>query len=171
MESQTKFISCLPEQKHKSIFLIFLRIKIETDFAPQSSFDVISIKMWVSSFINPINGIGDGADPGWCNNCQYLSVNNLESWMSHLQVNLHIIRRQLRRFWIQESQFPPVVSIKTFIFYEILSSKLEKTKIDIKCAFPFFHINTLDRGKNSEVIFSREFIFFTLYENIQLIHS
>ena len=138
MESQTKFISCLPEQKQKSIFAIFLRIKIETDIAPQSSFDVISIKMWVSSFINPINGIGDGADPEWCNNCQYLSVNNLESWrISHLQVNLHIMRRQLRMIWIQESQFPPVVSIKTFTFYEIQS--LEKTKIDIKCAFPFFH--------------------------------
>ena len=138
MESQTKFISSLPEQKQKSIFAIFLRIKIETDIAPQSSFDVVSIKTWVSSSINPINGIGDGADPEWCNNCQYLSVNNLESWrISHLQVNLHIIRRQLRRFWIQESQFPPVVSIKTFTFYEIQS--LEKTKIDIKCAFPFFH--------------------------------
>ena len=138
MESQTKFISCLPEQKHKSIFLIFLRIKIETDFAPQSSFDVTSIKLWVSSFINPINGIGDGADPDWCNNCQYLSVNNLESWrISHLQVNLHIMRRQLRMIWIQESQFPPVFSIKTFTFYEIQS--LEKTKIDIKCAFPFYH--------------------------------
>ena len=138
MESQTKFISCLPEQKQKSIFAIFLRIKIETDIAPQSSFDVISIKMWVSSFINPINGIGDGADPEWCNNCQYLSVNNLESWrISHLQVNLHIMRRQLRMIWIQESQFPPVVSIKTFTFYEIQS--LEKTKIDIKCAFPFYH--------------------------------
>ena len=138
MESQTKFISCLPEQKHKSIFRIFLLIKIETDIAPQSSFDVISIKMWVSSFINPINGIGDGADPEWCNNCQYLSVNNLESWrISHLQVNLHIMRRQLRMIWIQESQFPPVVSIKTFTFYEIQS--LEKTKIDIKCAFPFYH--------------------------------
>ena len=136
MESQTKFISCLPEQKHKSIFPIFLRIKIETDIAPQSSFDVVSIKTWVSSSINPINGIGDGADPEWCNNCQYLSVNNLESWrISHLQVNLHIIRRQLRMIWIQESQFPPVVSIKTF--YEIQS--LEKTKIDIKCAFPFYH--------------------------------
>ena len=138
MESQTKFISCLPEQKQKSIFAIFLRIKIETDIAPQSSFDVVSIKTWVSSSINPINGIGDGADPEWCNNCQYLSVNNLESWrISHLQVNLHIMRRQLRMIWIQESQFPPVVSIKTFTFYEIQS--LEKTKIDIKCAFPFFH--------------------------------
>ena len=146
MESQTKFISCLPEQKQKSIFAIFLRIKIETDIAPQSSFDVVSIKTWVSSSINPINGIGDGADPEWCNNCQYLSVNNLESWMSHLQVNLHIIRRQLRRFWIQESQFPPVVSIKTSTFYEILSSTLEKTKIDIKCAFPFFN-STSYRGK------------------------
>ena len=131
MESQTKFISCLPEQKQKSIFAIFLRIKIETDIAPQSSFDVVSIKMWVSSSINPINGIGDGADPDWCNNCQYLSVNNLESWrISHLQVNLHIMRRQLRMIWIQESKFPPVVSIKTFTFYEIQS--LEKTKIDIK---------------------------------------
>ena len=138
MESQTKFISCLPEQKQKSIFAIFLRIKIETDIAPQSSFDVVSIKTWVSSSINPINGIGDGADPDWCNNCQYLSVNNLESWrISHLQVNLHIMRRQLWMIWIQESQFPPVVSIKTFTFYEIQS--LEKTKIDIKCAFPFFH--------------------------------
>ena len=125
MESQTKFISCLPEQKQKSIFAIFLRIKIETDIAPQSSFDVVSIKTWVSSSINPINGIGDGADPDWCNNCQYLSVNNLESWrISHLQVNLHIMRRQLRMIWIQESQFPPVVSIKTFTFYEIQS--LEK---------------------------------------------
>ena len=125
MESQTKFISCLPEQKQKSIFAIFLRIKIETDIASQSSFDVVSIKMWVSSSINPINGIGDGADPDWCNNCQYLSVNNLECWrISHLQVNLHIIRRQLRMIWIQESQFPPVVSIKTFTFYEIQS--LEK---------------------------------------------
>ena len=138
MESKTKFISCLPEKKHKSIFLIFLRIKIETDIAPQSSFDVISIKMWVSSFINPINGIGDGADPEWCNNCQYLSVNNLESWISHLQVSLHIIRRQLRRFWIQESQFPPVVSIKTFTFYEILSSKLEKNKDRYKMCIPLF---------------------------------
>ena len=138
MESQTKFISCLPEQKQKSIFAIFLRIKIETDIAPQSSFDVVSIKMWVSSSINPINGFGDGADPDWCNNCQYLSVNNLECWrISHLQVNLHIMRRQLRMIWIQESQFPPVVSIKTFTFYEIQS--LEKTKIDIKCAFPFYH--------------------------------
>ena len=129
MESQTKFISSLPEQKQKSIFAIFLRIKIETDIAPQSSFDVVSIKTWVSSSINPINGIGDGADPDWCNNCQYLSVNNLESWrISHLQVNLHIMRRQLRMIWIQESKFPPVVSIKTFTFYEIQS--LEKTKID-----------------------------------------
>ena len=138
MESQTKFISCLPEQKQKSIFAIFLRIKIETDIAPQSSFDVVSIKTWVSSSINPINGFGDGADPEWCNNCQYLSVNNLESWrISHLQVNLHIMRRQLRMIWIQESQFPPVFSIKTFTFYKIQS--LEKTKIDIKCAFPFYH--------------------------------
>ena len=125
MESQTKFISSLPEQKQKSIFAIFLRIKIETDIAPQSSFDVVSIKMWVSSSINPINGIGDGADPDWCNNCQYLSVNNLESWrISLLQVNLHIMRRQLWMIWIQDSQFPPVVSIKTFTFYEIQS--LEK---------------------------------------------
>ena len=138
MESQTKFISSLPEQKQKSIFAIFLRIKIETDIAPQSSFDVVSIKTWVSSSINPINGFGDGADPEWCNNCQYLSVNNLESWrISLLQVNLHIMRRQLWMIWIQDSQFPPVVSIKTFTFYEIQS--LEKTKIDIKCAFPFFH--------------------------------
>ena len=137
MESQTKFISCLPEQKQKSIFAIFLRIKIETDIASQSSFDVVSIKMWVSSSINPINGFGDGADPEWCNNCQYLSVNNLESWILHLQANLHIMRRQLWMIWIQESQFPPVVSIKTFTFYEIQS--LEKSKIDIKCAFPFFH--------------------------------
>ena len=138
MESQTKFISCLPEQKQKSVFAIFLRIKIETDIAPQSSFDVVSIKTWVSSSINPINEIGDGADPEWCNNCQYLSVNNLECWrISHLQVNLHIIRRQLRMIWIQESQFPPVFSIKTFTFYEIQS--LEKTKIDIKCAFRFVH--------------------------------
>ena len=134
MESQTKFISCLPEQKQKCIFPIFLRIKIETDIAPQSSFDVISIKMWVSSFINPINGIGDGADPDWCNNCQYLSVNNLESWILHL----HIMRRRLRRFWIQESQFPPVVSIKTFTFYEILSSKLEKNKDKYKMCIPLF---------------------------------
>ena len=137
MESQTKFISCLPEQKQKSIFAIFLRTKIETDIAPQSSFDVVSIKTWVSSSINPINGIGDGADPDWCNNCQYLSVNNLESWILHLQANLHIMRRQLWMIWIQESQFPPVVSIKTFTFYEIQS--LEKTKIDIKCAFRFVH--------------------------------
>ena len=138
MESQTKFISCLPEQKQKSVFAIFLRIKIETDIAPQSSFDVVSIKTWVSSSINPINGFGDGADPEWCNNCQYLSVNNLESWrISLLQVNLHIMRRQLWMIWIQDSQFPPVVSIKTFTFYEIQS--LEKTKIDIKCAFPFYH--------------------------------
>ena len=138
MESQTKFISSLPEQKQKSIFAIFLRIKIETDIAPQSSFDVVSIKTWVSSFINPINEIGDGADPEWCNNCQYLSVNNLESWrISLLQVNLHIMRRQLWMIWIQDSQFPPVVSIKTFTFYEIQS--LEKTKIDIKCAFRFVH--------------------------------
>ena len=115
----------------------FLWIKIETDIAPQSSFDVVSIKTWVSSSINPINGFGDGADPEWCNNCQYLSVNNLESWISHLQVNLHIMRRHLRMIWIQESQFPPVVSIKTFTFYEIQS--LEKTKIDIKCAFPCYH--------------------------------
>ena len=128
MESQTKFISSLPEQKQKSIFAIFLRIKIETDIAPQSSFDVVSIKTWVSSSINPINGIGDGADPDWCNNCQYLSVNNLESWILHLQANLHIMRRQLWMIWIQDSQFPPVVSIKTFTFYEIQS--LEKTKID-----------------------------------------